>query len=188
MTTPVSNTGSTATTTSTTQTTTVNNAAASLGKDDFLKLLMTQMENQDPLKPTDDTQMVAQMAQFSSLEQMQNMNASVQTTQAMGMIGKTISWADDSGNSVSGIVQSVQISNGATSLQMQDTYVNPTSVTSGVSTDLSKMVGTTITWTDSTGQSQSGKVSSVMTGTNGTQYLDIPGTTVDVSKVLSVSA
>jgi flagellar basal-body rod modification protein FlgD len=54
-----------------------------LGKDDFLRLLITQLSNQDPLAPMQNEQFVAQLAQFSSLEQMQNINdkleASIQT-------------------------------------------------------------------------------------------------------------
>ncbi len=47
---------------------------SALGKDDFLKLLLVQMQNQDPLEPVDNRQMLAEMAQFSSLEQMSNLN------------------------------------------------------------------------------------------------------------------
>lgn len=66
----------------------VNN---NLGKDEFLNLLVTQMSNQDPLKPTSDTEFIAQMAQFSSLEQMQNLNASITSQTAYSLIGKEIS-------------------------------------------------------------------------------------------------
>lgn len=76
-----------------------------LGKDDFLKLLITQLKYQDPLEPTDNKDFIAQMAQFSSLEQMNNMTTSLdqlsgiqQSTlreltvgQAVNMIGHTVS-------------------------------------------------------------------------------------------------
>ncbi len=71
-------------------------ATPSLGKDDFLKLLVSQMQNQDPLNPSDPTQFTAELAQFSSLEQLTNINgslsnmASSQQMSPLSMIGKEV--------------------------------------------------------------------------------------------------
>ena len=93
-----------------------------LMKDDFLKLLIVQLKNQDPLSPVDDSQFLAQMAQFSALEQMTNIAESVQElnhnltwlssqsllTQGAAMIGKEAKGLDDQGNEVSGLITSVR--------------------------------------------------------------------------------
>src|SRR4051795_3041196 len=75
-----------------------------LGKDDFLKLMVAQMKNQDPMNPADDKDNIAQMAQFSSLEQITNLaNATqelatkVTTTQMLGLIGHSVSYVGDDG-------------------------------------------------------------------------------------------
>jgi flagellar basal-body rod modification protein FlgD len=77
-----------------------------MGKDDFLTLLVAQLENQDPMNPEDATEFTAQLAQFSSLEQLYNMNDSMTelaTTQkqsdrfgTMALIGKEVVYADSS--------------------------------------------------------------------------------------------
>ena len=78
-----------------------------MGKDDFLQLLVTQLQNQDPLNPADATEFTAQLATFSSLEQLQNINTTLgdvstsQTvltnSQAVDYIGKQIQAIGDRG-------------------------------------------------------------------------------------------
>ncbi|MDD4569157.1 MAG: flagellar hook capping FlgD N-terminal domain-containing protein [Tepidanaerobacteraceae bacterium] len=60
-----------------------------LNKDDFLKLLVTQLRYQNPLEPMDNKEYIAQLAQFSSLEQMQNLNMQIANLSAISTIGKT---------------------------------------------------------------------------------------------------
>lgn len=90
--------------------------SSELGKDEFLKLLVCQMQNQDPLNPQTDTQFVAQLAQFSSLEQMMNMNTTMTNTSAYSLVGKevVVSSTDNTGavNEVRGIVDYVEMKNG----------------------------------------------------------------------------
>jgi len=68
-----------------------------LGKDAFLKLLVAQMQNQDPMNPTEDKEFIAQLATFSTVEQLQAMNSSMQATQAASLIGKQVTWSDSGG-------------------------------------------------------------------------------------------
>jgi len=65
-------------------------ASSELDKNAFLTLLITQMKYQDPLNPTEDKEFLAQMAQFTSLEQMQNMNKLTGQSQAFNLVGKTV--------------------------------------------------------------------------------------------------
>ena len=89
----------------------------SLGKDDFLKLLITQMQNQDPTDPMDNTEFIAQMAEFSSLEQITNMNANFErmnqmltSNQAVTTIGKTVD-IDLGDTMTTGVVEAVTYGN-----------------------------------------------------------------------------
>lgn len=80
-------------------------AGSALGKDAFLQLLVTQMQNQNPLEPQDNGEFVAQLAQFSSLESMQSLNGSVNTIvssfqssqalQASSLVGRSVTVVTD---------------------------------------------------------------------------------------------
>jgi len=99
-----------------------------LGKNDFLNLLVTQLRYQDPLEPTDDKAFIAQMAQFSSLEQMQNMNGVMTNSQAFSLIGKDVTAnITDSKTlevkTVTGLVSTVRVSNGKTYLMINNQQV-----------------------------------------------------------------
>ena len=83
-----------------------------LGQADFLKLLVTQMESQDPLNPQSPTDFVAQLAQFSTLTASQNMQTGMSTLQASNLIGSTVSLTATDGSAVNGQVSSVQIQSG----------------------------------------------------------------------------
>ncbi len=74
-----------------------------IDKNAFLLLLITQMKYQDPMNPMDDKEFVAQMAQFSALEQMQNLNATMSYSQSFSMIGRTV--AGQAMNPVSGQIE-----------------------------------------------------------------------------------
>ncbi|MCI5523720.1 MAG: flagellar hook assembly protein FlgD [Spirochaetia bacterium] len=89
----------------------------SLGKDDFLKLLIAQLSNQDPTSPMENTEFIAQMAQFSSLEQMTNMNqefyklnSMLSGNQAVSTLGKTVD-IDINGVISTGVVDAVTCGN-----------------------------------------------------------------------------
>ena len=127
--------------------TTTTDKTKSLGKQDFLKLLMAQLQNQDPMKPMDDTQMIAQMAQFSALEASQQLNATMQTSnnmqtvlQAGALIGKYIQANQSDGTSTTGAVTSVGLTttNGVTSptIQINGTDVDYSTITKVSSTPI----------------------------------------------------
>mgnify|MGYP000889809420 CR=1 FL=1 len=109
----------------------VTSTASTLGKDEFLKLLVTELSNQDPLNPMDDSDFVAQLAQFSTLEQMTNLsetadNASntLSSSQAVSMLGHDITWTDSDGKSQTGTVSGVTFSDGVPTLKVGSTSVD----------------------------------------------------------------
>lgn len=101
-------------------------SGSTLDKDAFLQLLVTQMQYQDPLEPTDNTEYMSQLAQFSELESMNNLNTAYENSQALGLVGQYVilNTTDASGNlkQVGGLVQYVTISNGQALLRVNDEY------------------------------------------------------------------
>ena len=99
--------------TSSTSTTAYNSTDSLAGKQstlsqkDFLQLLVAQMQNQNPLSPQSNTEMAAQMAQFSSLQQSTDMSSSLNMLQANSLIGTTVNLQVDSKTVVNGVVQGV---------------------------------------------------------------------------------
>lgn len=90
-----------------------------IGQEDFLKILLTQLTYQDPLKPMDNQEFIAQMAQFTSLEQTRQLNDGLENllkiqsaTQSVGLIGKTVEVRTASGSEV-GQVTTVTFQNGS---------------------------------------------------------------------------
>jgi len=104
-------------TSSTTQSTTgstLQRKGAEMGKDQFLKLFVAQLQHQDPMNPMEDSEFMGQMASFSTLEQTTNMAkaneriaSSLALSQSVSLIGRTVSWTDDAGATHSGIVERV---------------------------------------------------------------------------------
>ena len=90
-----------------------------LGQDEFLQLLVTQMRNQDPLKPVSDTEFIAQMAQFSNLEQTKAMSGDIAQlrqsgsfTQAAALMGKQVSLLSGENTFTKGIVTDLAVKDG----------------------------------------------------------------------------
>jgi len=135
--------GSTATATTGAST---SGSTGSLDEADFLSLLTTQLQNQDPLSPMDDTQSVAELAQFSQLQSQQSLTSQFQTfeansavQQAASMLGAavSVSTTDSSGNSstVSGTVNAIQVVNGQPQFTMTGSDGKVISNASGTPTE-----------------------------------------------------
>ena len=107
-------------------------AGGNLGKDDFLRLLTTQLQHQDPMNPQDDMGFIGQMAQFSALEQTTNMATSLerygtsqQVAQSIGLIGHEVDAEDASGATLTGKVDSVNIAAGSIVINVGSNKLSP---------------------------------------------------------------
>jgi flagellar basal-body rod modification protein FlgD len=122
----------------TSQTDSIPNPGQTLNQNDFLQLLVAQIQYQDPMNPQSDTQMAAQMAQFTSLQQATQSTNSLAMMQANSLIGSTVTVQIDSNTPpVTGVVQGVVMNNNTPQIVLngsnydlgQITSVTPTTPT-----------------------------------------------------------
>lgn len=105
--------------------TTATTQASGINLQDFLKILTSQLSNQDPLKPMDNQEFVAQIAQFTSLEQTRQLNLKIDqlltvqsSVQSVGLLGKTVDITGDNGT-VTGQVTALDFSSGTPQLTVK---------------------------------------------------------------------
>lgn len=103
------------------------NQTSNLGLQDFMKILLTQLTYQDPMKPMDNKDFMAQIAQFTTLEQTQQLNEKTATLitnqaalQSVGLIGRTVDFTSGS-NSLTGSVVALSLSGSSPQLTIQTT-------------------------------------------------------------------
>src|SRR5438874_3566463 len=99
----------------------------SLKAQDFIKMMVTQLQNQDPLEPTKNQDLLAQMSQIGQLQStttmqdaLQGMMLQNQIGSAANLIGKTVEGLDDANNTVSGLVNSVKVQSDGVSLELDN--------------------------------------------------------------------
>lgn len=141
MTAPIGSTGYTSTTSGSTVDPLTAGAGGAMGKDQFIKLLIAQMTHQDPLAPQDGSQMASQLAQFSSVEQLQSINSTltaqsnsnaslvnaINNSATLGLIGKNVEVADPQiavGGTSPTSAAAVNIPNGGGKLTVRITDAN----------------------------------------------------------------
>lgn len=115
-----------------------------LSQKDFLQLLVAQMQNQNPLSPQSNTEMAAQMAQFSSLQQSSDMSSSLSMLQASSLLGSTVNVQVDAKTMVNGVVEGVVMQNGT-----------PKILVNGSAYDVNQVISIAPTITDPTTATQS---------------------------------
>lgn len=188
-----------------------------LGKDDFLKILMTQLQNQDPLNPMQDKDFIAQMATFSTLEQITNMGKSIeqfvsvqQQSQLIAynqFVGKEVTWHKIIPNHApnekpvvqegKGLVTSVQFKENSVIFLLDDgTKLEPGNISQvnhvSYSNNLmqaSELIGKTVTWKNEGGEEQSAKVKSVQIKEGKTLFEldDQDGTKITSEQMIKIS-
>lgn len=114
--------------------TSVTNPASMMGENDFLKLLVAQLQYQDPMNPTDNNQFMQQQAQFATVEGINNLQktmSQMQAQQQVSLIGKQVSYPKSDGSAATGVVSAVNIgSDGTVTVNVDGQNVDPSTITS----------------------------------------------------------
>jgi flagellar basal-body rod modification protein FlgD len=177
---------------------------ANMSATDFLKIMTTQLANQDPTNPTSSTDLMQQLSTVYSLQSNQEMLQHQNLSSAMALMGNMISGTDANGNSVQGVVSNiltdgqgnVNLVVGQSEVPLNNVLsVGKTSSTPSDMTNGAMLIGSTITGTDANGNSVQGTVSQVAMDSSGGVNLVVPqtsGTTttnvdVPLGNVTSVS-
>ncbi len=175
-------------------------ASNALGKNEFLQILVAQMANQDPLEPASNTEFIAQLAQFSALEQMQNLNASMSTLLANSMIGKIVCVQPKDGSGlIYGYVDGVVTEGGVNYIVVGDEYYTVDQIVAVMDgetqdagaqlpsqTGLIGMIATaTILNEDGTSTTVTGEITKLLS-VNGRTYALIDGVQVPVSSITEI--
>lgn len=129
-----------------------------MDKDAFLKILVTQLQYQDPTQPMDDKQFISQMAQFSSLEQMNNVATgmnSLSQVNAMSygsqLLGNQVTYVDANNQEMSGVVSAVKMVDGIVKVQVGSDLVDLSTINSVTKSNASSTSNTgTSTGTNTT--------------------------------------
>lgn len=142
---------------------------SSLDKDAFLQLLVTQMQYQDPLQPTSNTEYMSQLAQFSSVEELQNISNTISSGQMLSLTGQYVimNVPDSAGNisQVSGLVDYVTVSDGKTYFHINDNYYLSDYLDSVVSLDYMQHLSDQINKPDNNATQEEGKEQNSQTET-----------------------
>ncbi len=108
-------TGATTPPTTASSSATTTNPSLNVNENQFLQLMVTQLQYQDPLSPSDPSQFLGQLAQFTSVEQETNTATNTQNTEYLSLLGHTVTYQGSGGTVASGVVQKIDLtSNGAT--------------------------------------------------------------------------
>ena len=117
---------------------------STMGKDQFLQILVAEMQYQDPLEPTTNTEWVSQMATFSQIEELQNMSDSMTKGQAQNLVGKYVIMATTNSKGetkyVNGKVQTVEIREDGTYLSINGYLYNIDDLYSVIDEDYYKKI------------------------------------------------